>query len=325
MQQKNAVKELAKARRGEVLAFLENMVDVNSYSHNKKGIDKVGELVNSAMPDCFRREVDPQSEYGDNHIYRNISSERGRLLLGGHIDTLCPENTEFGVRMMHLTYNRRNLIGDGCAETSDCGLSGFGKKTIAEMNRVGIIPDVAHCGQRTSLEAALESKLPVVASHSVCHSLVDHCRAKKDEVIKAIAKSGGYIGMVILNDMIGGEGDINAFLNHIDYVAENFGPEHVAIGTDAPFKIASGHPMQIKTRKNFESYWPSSWGKYRVETDVDRNSLAWTNWPMFTLGMHIRGYSDEDIRKIIGLNVKRVCEQTMMVSEYCQLRTAEDV
>ncbi|MCK5845200.1 MAG: membrane dipeptidase, partial [Victivallales bacterium] len=113
---------------------------------------------------------------------------------------------EFGVRMMHLTYNRRNLIGDGCGEESDAGLSDFLKKVIAEMNRVGVIPDVAHCGQRTSLEAALESKLPVVASHSVCYSLAEHCRSKKDEVIKAIAASGGYIGMVILNNMVGGTG-----------------------------------------------------------------------------------------------------------------------
>ncbi|NLZ45644.1 MAG: dipeptidase [Clostridiales bacterium] len=223
---------------------------------------------------------------------------------------------EFGVRMMHLTYNRRNLIGDGCAEKSDAGLSDFGKKVIAEMNRVGVIPDVAHCGQRTSLEAAIESKLPVVASHSVCHSLVDHCRAKKDEVIKAIAKSGGYVGIVILNDMLGGTGDINALLNHIDYVAENFGTDYIAIGSDACFNMVKTKPLQIIKRKNYESFWPAEWGKYRVKIDPDYNSLAWTNWPIFTLGMHMRGYSDEDIRKILGLNIMRVCKQTMSASEY---------
>ena len=71
-----------------------------------------------------------------------------------------------GVRMMHLTYNRRNLMGDGCAEAANAGLSDFGRMAIAEMNRVGVIPDVAHSGQQTSLEAALCSKKPVVASHS---------------------------------------------------------------------------------------------------------------------------------------------------------------
>ena len=226
---------------------------------------------------------------------------------------------ELGVRMMHLTYNRRNMIGDGCGESNDGGLSGLGKKVIAEMNRVGIIPDVAHCGQRTSLEAAQISKLPVVASHSTCYALADHCRAKKDEVIKAIADSGGYIGIVILNDMLGGNGDIKAFLDHIDYVSNKFGTEHVAIGSDGCFLTQAIPAPVIKARKRFESYWPTDWGKYRVEVDPDYNSLAWTNWPMFTVGMHMRGYSDEDIRKILGLNVMRVCKQTMAASEYAAM------
>lgn len=226
---------------------------------------------------------------------------------------------EFGVRMMHLTYNRRNLIGDGCGESNDGGLSELGKKVIAEMNRVGVIPDVAHCGQRTSLEAAQESKQPVVASHSACYSLVDHCRAKNDEVIKAIVDSGGYIGMVILNDMIGGTGDINALLDHIDYVAEKFGPDYVAIGSDACFAIQSAPPPAVKTRTRFESLWPAEWGKHQIAFNPAYNSLAWTNWPMFTVGMHMRGYSDEDIRKVLGLNIMRVCKQTMAASEYATM------
>ncbi|NMA19604.1 MAG: dipeptidase, partial [Lentisphaerae bacterium] len=72
---------------------------------------------------------------------------------------------QLGVRMMHLTYNRRNLLGDGCAEPADGGLSDLGRTVIAEMNRVGIIPDVAHSRLRTSLEVAQCSKKPVVASH----------------------------------------------------------------------------------------------------------------------------------------------------------------
>ena len=221
--------------------------------------------------------------------------------------------------MMHLTYNRRNLIGDGCGEPNDSGLSIFGRQVIAEMNRVGIIPDVAHCGQRTSLEAAQESRLPVVASHSVCHSLAEHCRAKTDEVIEAIAKSGGYIGIVILPDMVGGTGDINAFLNHIDYIAGKFGTDHVAIGSDACFSTQPTAPPVIKTRKSFESLWPAEWGKYRIKFDPDHNSLAWTNWPVFTVGMHMRGYSDKDIRKILGFNVMRVCKQTIAASEYAPM------
>lgn len=226
---------------------------------------------------------------------------------------------ELGVRMMHLTYNRRNLIGDGCGESSDAGISAFGREVINEMNRVGVIPDVAHCGQRTSLEAAQASKLPVVASHSACSSIADHCRAKNDEVIKAIVDSGGYIGIVILNSMLGASKDINALLDNIDYVSNKFEPDCVAIGSDACCLIQHKSPMEIKTRRRFESYWPASWGKDRIEVDPEKNSLAWTNWPMFTVGMHMRGYSDDDIRKIIGMNVMRVCKETLAASEYAQM------
>lgn len=85
---------------------------------------------------------------------------------------------QLGIRMMHLTYNRRNLIGDGCGEPSDAGLSDFGRAVVAEMNRVGVIVDVSHCGLRTSREAAEVSDRPIVASHTACGALYEHIRCK---------------------------------------------------------------------------------------------------------------------------------------------------
>jgi membrane dipeptidase len=102
---------------------------------------------------------------------------------------------QLGIRMMHLTYQRRNMIGDGCGEPGNAGLSDFGQTAIRELNRQGIIPDCAHSGWRTSLEAAKASGKPVVASHSTCAALHPHIRSKPDEVIRAIADSGGYIGI----------------------------------------------------------------------------------------------------------------------------------
>src|SRR4029078_11401937 len=84
---------------------------------------------------------------------------------------------QLGIRMMHVTYNRRNMLGDGCAEPANGGLSDLGRAAIAEMNRVGVIVDVAHSGWRTSLEAAQESKLPIVASHTACDAVSHHIRA----------------------------------------------------------------------------------------------------------------------------------------------------
>ena len=220
---------------------------------------------------------------------------------------------DLGVRMMHLTYNRRNLIGDGCAETADAGLSDFGRSVIAEMNRVGVIPDVAHCGQRTSLEAALCSRKPVVASHAVAGGLSSHYRGKSDEVIEAIRKTGGYIGICAHPWFLQGEMNIKAFLDHIEYVARKFGADHVAIGTDHGFWLAPSEFQEKMpgTRPIWDQYWTHPGDVNGTMTEEQYDSLEWTNWPLFTVGLVQRGFSDDEIRRIIGGNVLRVCRETL--------------
>jgi membrane dipeptidase len=152
---------------------------------------------------------------------------------------------QLGVRMMHLTYNRRNVLGDGCAEPANAGLSELGKAAIAEMNRVGVIVDVAHSGWRTSLEAARASSKPVVASHTGAAEVQRHIRAKPDEVLRAIADTGGYSGVYGVTSFLGNPGDLNSMLDHIEYMVKRFGAEHVAIGTDLAY-IPSGAGVEYK-------------------------------------------------------------------------------
>lgn len=215
-----------------------------------------------------------------------------------------------GVRMMHMTYNRRNLLGDGCAETANGGLSDFGRMAVAEMNRVGVIPDVAHSGQRTSLETALCSKKPVVASHTTAGHLSNHYRAKCDEVIEAIKKTNGYVGICGYPPFLQQSRNINAFIDHIDYIAKTFGVDHAAIGTDRSFPLTDYiSPQTAKSRRTWEDFWsPTGEDKSTAE---DYASLEWTNWPLFTVGLVMRGYSDSDIQKIIGGNVIRVCKDSL--------------
>lgn len=137
---------------------------------------------------------------------------------------------------MHLTYNRRNMIGDGCGEPTDCGLSDFGRAVVKEMNKTGIIVDVSHSGWQTSLEAIQLSEKPAVVSHSVVSELHNVIRAKPDKVIKALADRNGYIGMCVIPRYLGGTGDIAAMMKHIDYVVKKFGPEYVAIATDVAYE-----------------------------------------------------------------------------------------
>lgn len=222
---------------------------------------------------------------------------------------------QLGIRMMHVTYNRRNMLGDGCAETANGGLSDFGRAAIKEMNRVGVIVDVAHSGWQTSLEAAQVSEKPMVASHTVCAALNHHIRAKPDEVIRAICDTGGLIGICWIPPFLGGSGGIDALLDHIDYAVKTFGVDHVAVGTDVAHtsQYAAEAAKKIpsrgrRSRPRFASLWPEGalggqWPR--------SGTLAWTNWPLLTVGLVQRGYRDEDIQKILGQNMLRVCREVL--------------
>jgi membrane dipeptidase len=221
---------------------------------------------------------------------------------------------QLGIRMMHLTYNRRNMLGDGCAEPANGGISDFGRAAIAEMNRIGVIVDVAHSGWRTSLEAAQASKKPMVASHTACDGLNHHIRAKPDNVLKAIAETGGLVGICWIPNFLGGQGDITALLDHIAYAVKLIGVDHVGIGTDVAHtsqhaaKVSGKIPSRGKRRPRFAALWPPDalGGNFPRST-----SLAWTNWPLVTVGLVQRGYSDEDIQKILGGNMLRVCREAV--------------
>ena len=223
---------------------------------------------------------------------------------------------ELGIRMMHLTYNRRNPMGDGAGEPHDGGLSDFGKAAVAEMNRVGVIVDVAHSGWTTALDAAKASSKPMVASHTTCASLYKHFRGKPDDTIKAICDTDGLIGICCISRFLGGKGDIHSLLNHLDHVVKKFGEEHAAIGTDIAYTSRFEKEERAKIMKRPDGSsplggagdrWEHLWPKDDYQTTIEaEQSIAWTNWPLYTLGLIMRGHSDETIRKILGGNVMRV-------------------
>jgi membrane dipeptidase len=223
---------------------------------------------------------------------------------------------QLGIRMMHLTYNRRNMIGDGCGEKANSGLSDFGRAVVKEMNRVSVIIDVAHSGWQTSLEAAQCSQRPMVASHTAVASLNPHMRCKPDDVIQAIANTDGYIGICCIPRFLGGTGDISAMMKHIDYVVKKFGFDHVGIGTDVAYSSSYANAEYEKvtsypeSRAAWESYWPS--GSYPDDPPEKIQTMAWTNWPLFTVGMVQMGYSDENIQKILGGNALRVVKAALL-------------
>ena len=135
---------------------------------------------------------------------------------------------------------RRRLRRDG-----ERGLSDFGRAAIAEMNRVGVLVDVAHSGWRTSLEAAKASRHPVVASHSGCDAVHHHIRCKPDDVIRAIVDPAGSSASAA--SPVFWAAAITAMLDHIDYMVRTFGVDHVAIGTDVAYTLAQ-RPRREQTK-----------------------------------------------------------------------------
>ena len=138
-----------------------------------------------------------------------------------------------GVRVMQPTYNARNRLGDGCLERANSGLSKLGRAAIARMNELRIVVDVAHVGRRTSLEVIEASSAPVIVSHGNPCGVYESRRNLTDEQIKAVAASGGVIGVCAFPGFVSAaDADLGKLLDHVDYLAALVGAEHVGLGMD---------------------------------------------------------------------------------------------
>lgn len=213
---------------------------------------------------------------------------------------------EAGLRMVQLTYNSRNTIGCGCTAPENSGVTNFGRSAIALMNSLGIIVDTAHCGQRTTMDACELSTRPVVASHTAASAVFDHDRCKSDEEIRAIAATGGVVGIVAVPFFLSTakQVTIESMLDHVDHVAGLVGAAHVAIGTDWPNQLPNSALSTI-----FQKVLAGV--GFRREHAVDPSARLhgfqdYLDFPNITRGLVARGYSDSEIKGILGENFLRV-------------------
>jgi membrane dipeptidase len=214
---------------------------------------------------------------------------------------------DVGTRMIGLTYNMQNAVGGGCTERTDTGISNFGAKLIARMDELGIIVDTAHSGRQTTLDACELSERPVVASHTSAAALLAVDRAKSDEEMEAIVSTGGVIGVYAVPFFLasGAGVTIDAMLDHIDYISQLVGWQHVGIGTDWPLQADQKSLKTIFLQYMYEV-------GFRPEHNVGTENLIgfddYRDFPNITRGLVKRGYSDEQIQGILGENFLRVFE-----------------
>jgi membrane dipeptidase len=211
-----------------------------------------------------------------------------------------------GLRSFMLTYNQMDNIGVGCTERVDAGLSMFGLDAVKHCNDLGIIVDVSHCGHLTTMDACRHSKKPVNANHTAARGVYAHARGKSDEALRAIAGTGGVIGIVAVPAFLTDreQPSIECMFDHIDYVADLVGLQHVAIGTDWPLQ-APDDVLAAALGAGAKSIG------FREEDRLDLTKRLvgfddCRDLPNVTRGLVKRGYSDEEIRAILGENALRV-------------------
>lgn len=208
---------------------------------------------------------------------------------------------DLGVRHMLLAYNQKNYVGDGCAEATDAGLSRFGRRVVREMNRVGMLVDGTHSGYRTTMEAMEISEKPFIFSHCCAAGVAPHYRNIKDDQIKACAASGGVIGINGVGGfLIDKQARSESMFRHVDYVVQLVGARHVGIGLD----YVRDPPAFWASARNAPEAWPRIDGRPHEdhETVQPEQLLEVTDL------MLAAGYSEEDVRGILGGNFLRVAE-----------------
>lgn len=215
-----------------------------------------------------------------------------------------------GIRMMLLTFNTRNYIGDGCGEKTDSGLSYLGIEMVERLNDIGIMIDLSHCGVQTSLDAIKFSKDPVLFNHTGARALNPSVtRLKTDEQIRAIADKGGLIGISAIPNQLSSQPEqgIEDMLNHIEYVANLVGIGHVIIGLDNTFhdQVAFHRKLAASKSVDLEKSGIVLAAEYMYGIE---SPLEWRN---IVRGLVSRGYTDEEIEKIVSGNALRVMEQVI--------------
>lgn len=220
-----------------------------------------------------------------------------------------------GTRWIQLTYNERNLLGDGCTERTNAGLSDFGIEAVERMNELGIIVDLSHCGRQTTDDGIKFSKSGATLNHTMCESLYkNHPRSKTDAQIRAMAEKGGVMGIICLGYMIGpdpgGETTLETYVDHIDYAVKIAGIEHVGLAAD--FAI-QGLEADGATRENwyvprltrFKPSYQVRWPPWIPELDTPER------YKHVARVLDKRGYSTGDIEKILGGNWLRHLRETL--------------
>lgn len=223
-----------------------------------------------------------------------------------------------GLRFMQLTYNNQSLLATGCYEHADTGLTRMGRAIVAEMNRVGLVIDMSHSSDRSTLEAIETSARPITITHANPASWHPALRNKSDKVLKTLAESGGILGFSLYPHHLANGSDctLNDFATMVARTADLIGIDHLAIGSD----LCQDQPDSVVS-------WMRN-GRWTKNTDFGEGSPeapgfpAQPSWfqdnrdfPNIASGLAGVGMTPEEINAIMGGNWLRFFNQNFGPSE----------
>lgn len=229
-------------------------------------------------------------------------------MLEGEVDNIDVLHA-IGMRCFQLTYNSRNLVGDGSTERTNVGLSDFGVDVVKRMNQIGVLVDVSHSGRQTTLDAVAYSEKPIAYTHTMAEALrPNHPRAKTDEQFKALAEKGGVAGIAALGYFIGKnpgtDTTLETYADHIEHAVNVAGYDHVALSTDFPVRglksWATKEEWYEPRLKFFKPSYDVQWPPYIPELDTPdrfRNVIT---------VLDRRGWSTRQLENLLGGNWMRL-------------------
>jgi membrane dipeptidase len=220
----------------------------------------------------------------------------------------------FGIRSMGLTYNETNTLGSGLGDERDAGLTVFGRKAVQRMNKLGMIVDVAHSSSQTAIDAAEVSEQPIIISHSGARAVHNINRLKPDDVLEAVARSGGLVGIEAAphTTLVEGraEHNIGTVMAHFEHCVKLIGIEHVAFGPDTNYGDHSGlHRVYAEHLSIARSFGDPTMEPSDEPDVVEGMENPTECFPNIVRWLVSHGYSDQDIVQVVGGNALRVMGQ----------------
>lgn len=215
-----------------------------------------------------------------------------------------------GLTSCQVTYNDRNLAGVGCrAEGDDGGLTDFGRDLVDRMNAVGMLVDLSHANMRTMADTIEHSRMSAIISHTGCNAVHEHVRNTTDENLRLLADRGGIVGVCQLRPFLTfkKQDNLHAYFDHIDHAVRVAGIEHVCIGSDRDHRVIEMTPEYIaELRAEEGSQVVNSELPYFIDelNGPRRMEVVWD-------GLAGRGYSEDEIEKIMGRNLHRLYQEVI--------------